>query len=73
MILEGVIYHRYMVSFRLRSGERRTWVRWAPNAYFMREQLVRELDARDVEPGVIVPGSGRIMHDVRGCTGCDEG
>lgn len=42
MIVEGVPYKRYVITFRWADGRRARWVRWAPAEMYMREALVRE-------------------------------
>ncbi len=43
MIIEGVSYARYRVTFTLADGRRRRWLRWAPGALYLSEALKREL------------------------------
>lgn len=45
-VIEGVPYHRYVVKFQLADGRRRRWVRWSPGEPWIREELVREFEAR---------------------------
>ncbi len=49
MIIEGVSYARYQVTFTLADGRRRRWRRWAPGANFMVDSIRRELSDRDIE------------------------
>lgn len=60
MIVEGVRYYRFIVRFRWADGRRARWVRWAPAVVFMREQLIRELDAKDIESEMLRPRSCTI-------------
>lgn len=55
---EGVPYQRYVVQFRLASGERQRWIRYAPAYVYMRGAIVRELSERDLD---VLPGSCRII------------
>lgn len=48
MIIEGVSYSRYRITFTLADGRRRRWVRWAPGANWMCEAVRRELSANDI-------------------------
>jgi len=48
MIIEGVSYSRYRVTFTLADGRRRRWLRWGPGANFMCEAIKRELSDSDV-------------------------
>jgi hypothetical protein len=50
MIIEGISYSRYRVTFTTREGKRRRWCRWAPGANFMAESIRRELDSRGIIP-----------------------
>lgn len=55
MMIEGVWYTRYLVIYRSTSGKRRTKRVWCPGRPWLRETVVRALDARgDVRPGTTV-------------------
>jgi len=43
VIIEGVRYYRFFVTFRLANGLRRRWVRWSPGAPWVYEEIGREL------------------------------
>lgn len=43
MIIEGVRYHQFRVTFRLTTGQRRRWVRWSPGQPWVYEEVGREL------------------------------
>jgi hypothetical protein len=47
MIVEGISYARYVITFTLANGRRRRWLRWGPGANFMCEAIKRELAAQD--------------------------
>jgi hypothetical protein len=65
LIIENVEYQRYLVTFRLSSGARRRWVRWAPAMVFAREAVARELVDRFGLDG-IAPKSVSIRCQNRG-------
>ena len=48
LIIEGVQYHPFRVSFRLADGRRRRWRRWAPALQYAVESIKRELDVNDI-------------------------
>lgn len=58
--VEGVTYRKFIITFRLKSGKRVRWIRYAPLEMFAREQLVRELEDRDIGPDDVVPRSCSI-------------
>jgi hypothetical protein len=53
-LVEGVPWYRFVIRFRLLSGERRRMVRWSPGEPWIREEIARELSDRQL---VIKPGS----------------
>lgn len=61
MIVEGVPYYRFLITFRWADGRRARWVRWAPAEMYMRESLERELCARGIESEDIRPRSVQIV------------
>jgi hypothetical protein len=67
MIVEGVPYHRHVVTFRLTSGERRRWIRWSPASYFLRAEFAREVEDRELP---VRDRSARVYHDWRNCPEC---
>lgn len=59
--VEGVTYWPYRITFRMADGRRVRWVRWSPaGGYFVREELIRELVARGIEPEHLKDGSCTI-------------
>ncbi len=46
MTLEGVEYFRYRVRFKLATGKRVRWMRWAPYPGALFDSLQRELEYR---------------------------
>jgi hypothetical protein len=46
VIIEGVTYYRFRVTFRLADGRRRRWVRWSPGPPWVRDEVGRELYER---------------------------
>ncbi len=68
MIVEGVCYERFRVTFRLKDGRRRQWMRWAPHAFAACESVRCEMESfaegevRNpirIEPWPVVPGRSR--------------
>lgn len=55
--IEGVPYTRFVVRYRLATGERRRMVRWSPGYPWIREEVARELisrhDLEGIEPGSV--------------------
>jgi len=43
MIIEGVRYYRFRVTFRMTTGQRRSWIRWSPGQPWVFEEVGREL------------------------------
>jgi hypothetical protein len=62
MVVEGVTYRKFMVSFVDQDGVRRRWVRRSPALEFLHGELGRELQDRGLEP------RGRSVR-VRECEG----
>lgn len=61
LVLEGVEYHRFVIRFALADGRRRRWIRWSPaGGAWVREELIRELVARDIRPEDLKPRSCTI-------------
>lgn len=56
MIVEGVPYQRFVVSFKLADGRRRRWVRWSPGWPWIGDEVARELEHR-FEDDELPPGS----------------
>lgn len=52
MLIEGVRYHRYVVRYTLRTGQRRRMVRWSPGAPWVYDEIGRELLERYGADGV---------------------
>lgn len=46
MLIEGVEYHKFRVSYTLADGMRRRMVRWSPGYPWVREEIARELVER---------------------------
>ncbi len=49
MYVEGVYYHRFVISFVLADGRRRRWIRHAPARMYAAESFDREVQARDIK------------------------
>ena len=58
-IIEGVRYYPFLVSYRLRSGKRKSFTYYSPGEPWVRSEVARLLDD---EVGIenIAPGSAKI-------------
>jgi hypothetical protein len=43
LVIEGVPYQRFRVTFRLTDGRRRRWMRWSPGWTWVYDSVAREL------------------------------
>lgn len=44
MMIDGVPYSRFRISFRLASGKRRRWIRWSVGQPWIDGEIARELE-----------------------------
>lgn len=59
MTIAGVEYFPFVISFKLASGKRRRWIRWAPYYGALYDSVCRELHDRFAESEL--PRGSRVL------------